>query len=169
MTKEKIFSEGDFDKDPKGPKNNKIKWVIAVIAIVVAIVAVVLGLKGCESDNQSKNSENPQTAVATDSNVIVDSVINIESDSVASNDSKIVESTYNNEVEVSNQNQSSKTESEDPEKISNTRDVPSDIEAEALKVIRGDYGNNPQRKSNLGNQYQPIQDRVNELKRQGVF
>lgn len=168
MVKEKIFSSEDFDKDPKVPKNNKIKWVIAVIVIVVAIVAVVLGLRGCDSDNQSQNSENPQTGVVTDSNMIVDSVINIESDSVASNDSKIEESTYN-EVEVSNENQSSKTESEDPEKISNTRDVPSDIEAEALKVIRGDYGNNPQRKSNLGNQYQPIQDRVNELKRQGVF
>lgn len=45
----------------------------------------------------------------------------------------------------------------------------SDIEAEALKVIRGDYGTGLDRKLKLGSRYRDIQNRVNELKRQGAF
>ena len=47
--------------------------------------------------------------------------------------------------------------------------VSNDIEAEALKVIRGDYGIGQERRNKLGSQYQAIQNRVNELKREGVF
>ncbi len=55
---------------------------------------------------------------------------------------------------------------------SNTAEVTSitnDVEAEAMKVIRGDYGIGRERKAKLGSKYQPIQNRVNELKREGVF
>ena len=47
--------------------------------------------------------------------------------------------------------------------------VSGDVEAEAMKVIRGDYGIGQERKDKLGESYQSIQNRVNELKRQGVF
>lgn len=47
--------------------------------------------------------------------------------------------------------------------------VSNDIEKEAMKVIRGDYGVGQERKDNLGGMYQTIQSRVNELKREGVF
>lgn len=47
--------------------------------------------------------------------------------------------------------------------------VSNDVEAEAMKVIRGDYGIGQERKDKLGAKYQPIQNRVNELKREGVF
>lgn len=43
--------------------------------------------------------------------------------------------------------------------------VSDDIEAEARNVIRGHYGNNPDRKQALGDKYQQIQSRVNELMR----
>ena len=44
-----------------------------------------------------------------------------------------------------------------------------DVEAEAMKVIRGDYGIGQERKNQLGDNYQIIQNRVNELKKEGVF
>lgn len=47
--------------------------------------------------------------------------------------------------------------------------VSADVEAEALKVIRGDYGDGLERKNKLGNQYRTIQSRVNQLKREGAF
>lgn len=47
--------------------------------------------------------------------------------------------------------------------------VSDDIEQEAMNVIRGNYGVGRERKNRLGSKYQTIQDRVNELKRQGVF
>lgn len=48
-------------------------------------------------------------------------------------------------------------------------EVSDNIQAEALKVIRGDYGIGRTRKEKLGNKYQIIQNRVNELKREGMF
>jgi len=38
-----------------------------------------------------------------------------------------------------------------------------------MKVIRGEYGIGQERKDKLGAKYQPIKNRVNELKREGVF
>lgn len=44
-----------------------------------------------------------------------------------------------------------------------------DIEDTAMNVIRGNYGNGNVRKQNLGDKYQTIQNRVNQLKREGAF
>lgn len=52
---------------------------------------------------------------------------------------------------------------------SNNATALDNIEAEALKVIQGDYGVGQERKNKLGTQYQAVQNRVNELKREGVF
>lgn len=46
------------------------------------------------------------------------------------------------------------------------RSFDGDVEAMALRVIRGDFGNNPDRRQKLGDDYQVIQNRVNELMRQ---
>ena len=46
--------------------------------------------------------------------------------------------------------------------------VRSDVEAEALKVIRGDYGVGKERKDKLGAKYAEIQGKVNEMYRQGL-
>lgn len=51
----------------------------------------------------------------------------------------------------------------------NTGNIPIDVDAEAMRVIRGDYGIGQERKDKLGIKYQTIQNRVNELKREGVF
>lgn len=51
----------------------------------------------------------------------------------------------------------------------NVVNVSDDTEAEAMKVIRGDYGIGKKRKELLGEKYRTIQNRVNELKRDGVF
>lgn len=48
-------------------------------------------------------------------------------------------------------------------------DVTDDYKAEAMKVIRGEYGNNPDRKRILGDRYRKIQKHVNKLKRRGKF
>lgn len=44
-----------------------------------------------------------------------------------------------------------------------------DLEAEASRVIRGDYRNNPDRRNALGDRYEQIQRRVNERKAAGEF
>ena len=55
------------------------------------------------------------------------------------------------------------------QKATESTSISNDVEAEAMKVIRGEYGIGQERKDKLGAKYQPIQNRVNELKREGVF
>lgn len=43
------------------------------------------------------------------------------------------------------------------------------IEEEAIKVIRGNYGNGDVRKRNLGRRYSEIQNKVNEMYRNGLI
>ena len=46
--------------------------------------------------------------------------------------------------------------------------VDGDVETNARRVIRGDYGNGQVRKNRLGSSYSEIQGRVNEMYRQGL-
>lgn len=168
MAKKKLFTPEDFDKEPKAPKNNYIKWIVAAVIVIVVIVAMVLGVKGCKSDNQSQNEESHQPTVATSFDSTADSAVVIGSDNADINASQEI-ATSSDEVEVNDENQLPKIESEQVQNPIDNNNVSFDIESEALKVIRGDYGNNPKRKFHLGNKYQTIQNRVNELKHQGVF
>lgn len=43
-----------------------------------------------------------------------------------------------------------------------------DVKTEALSVIRGNYGNNPVRRRLLGDRYQEIQNKVNEMYHNGL-
>ena len=53
--------------------------------------------------------------------------------------------------------------------VPSNANVSNNVEAEAMKVIRGDYGVGQERKDKLGTKYPIIQSRVNELKREGLF
>lgn len=46
--------------------------------------------------------------------------------------------------------------------------VSGDVEENARRVIRGDFGNGQERKDKLGSSYSEIQDKVNEIYRQGL-
>ncbi len=163
MAKEKLFTPEDFDKEPKTPKKGYIKWIIIA---VIGILAIIFGLKGCNSDNQSQGTEISLTSVSE----IQDSVVAIEVvediDSIADGTHQAKESFDEHTTDRSTISIESTEKIAEP--VSNPNGV-SNVETEALKVIRGDYGNNPERSRNLGSNYQSIQNRVNELKRQGAF
>ena len=46
--------------------------------------------------------------------------------------------------------------------------VSGDVETNARRVIRGDFGNGQERKDKLGSSYSEIQGKVNEMYRQGI-
>ena len=166
MAKEKLFTPEDFDKEPKTPKKGYIKWIIIAALGILAILAIIFGLKGCNSDNQSQSTEISSTSVSE----MQDSVVAIE---VVEDVDSIVDGTNQAKESFDEQTTDKSIISiESPEKIAepvSDTDGVSNVETEALKVIRGDYGNNPERRKNLGRNYQSIQNRVNELKRQGAF
>lgn len=162
MATEKLFKPEDFDKEPREPEKKNKWWIIAAVVVVVAVIVAIICIKSCKTEEASQQDEQlTPIAEVTDTVVVVEEALVPESpDTLWEGTTPQVE----NEPVVT-QRETNVAATPAPQ----TLPVSSDIETEAMKVIRGDYGNNPERQSLLGSKYQPIQDRVNELKRQGVF
>lgn len=167
MAKRKIFTPEDFDKAPKSPKKNNTKWIVGAVVVIAVVLAILFAIKGCNSNNEATSSEaaTPASEIVNDSNV----------DSINVGEVKDIDEHLSQTPEIIT-SQHVKIDIPQEEKISSgIADVQSnpvmssEVESEAFKVIRGDYGNYPERKNALGDKYQSIQNRVNELKRQGVF
>ncbi|MDE5642763.1 MAG: hypothetical protein K2I56_04660 [Muribaculaceae bacterium] len=151
--------------DSTDKSNNKWLWLI--LAIIAVVLLVWWLYPGNDSDSQSAEDVTTEVVVPTDSlneeaaeepalpadeNVSADDAANDENASIATTDAATepVE-TPAQAVAVADNN------------------VSDDVEAEALKVIRGEYGIGQERKNRLGDRYGAIQNRVNQLKQEGVF
>lgn len=159
------------EPEPKTTKSNKwIWWVVGLI---------VLCIIGYFTFSKSDKEQPAQT----ETEVVEEVTANDGVDETA-NQSEGVQDEVNAEeapeaIQTEQPSEEPKTEAEVP--VSNvtpasiqsntieSASVSNDVEAEAMKVIRGDYGIGQERKDKLGSKYQPIQNRVNELKREGVF
>lgn len=158
-----------YTPKPENSKSNKwIWWVVGVI--VLCIIGFFLFSK-------SGKEQPAQTEIE-----VVEEVSAVESVDEATDQPEGVQDEVNSE-EVSEATQTEQpaaepkaeapvtnvvTEQTQP-KATELASVSNDVEAEAMKVIRGEYGIGQERKDKLGAKYQPIQNRVNELKREGVF
>lgn len=150
-SKEKRF---DFTKDDKPVrKKNRLLWGFCVILIIV-VAAVFLFLKNASS---KKDTTNIPTIEVVDSILTTDSVTAIQ-DSIQQDESVADESVVNtNGDSVQEQSTSASVDM-------STKSV----EQMAWSVIRGNYDNNPIRRQKLGEDYQVIQDKVNEFYRKGL-
>lgn len=189
--KKKLFTPSDFDKeseevipiekqkegnnppasDKKSPKKIWIGILFGIFAVICAVICYNVF---------SKFGDSPDTEKAQESVIVEKSTVTTGSVSDKEDASGEVIPTPENEVSNNADGQEAKV-SEEPTTdnkpqmtTSTTRaassvNISSDVEAEAMKVIRGDYGVGQERKDKLGNKYQTIQSRVNELKREGIF
>lgn len=157
--------------EPGTTKSNKwIWWVVGLI--VLCIIGYFIF---------SKSDKEQPTQTETE---VVEEVTTIDGVDEGANQSEGVQDEANAEeapeaIQTEQPAEDPKTDAEVP--VSNvtpasiqsntieSASVSNDVEAEAMKVIRGDYGIGQERKAKLGAKYQPIQNRVNELKREGVF
>ena len=146
MASKKIFEPADFKKPEKSNK----KWIVVAAIIIIVVVAVIFGIKSCNQDQNNETLAIPQDTTAVDD--------------ASSTDTTAIENQKSEDPNMVDNNVATQTK-----EINAQAGDSFDVEAEALKTIRGDYGNNPQRKELLGDKYQRIQKRVNELKREGVF
>mgnify|MGYP002617750730 CR=1 FL=1 len=157
--------------EPENSKSNKwIWWVVGVI--VMCIIGYFLFSKSEKEQPAQTETEVVEEVSAiegvdeaTDQPEGVQDKSNAEEVSEAVPTEQVAEDAKDEaQVPVTNvvpeQTQPKATES---------ASVSNDVEAEAMKVIRGEYGIGQERKDKLGAKYQPIQNRVNELKRKGVF
>lgn len=143
-SKEKRF---DFTKDDDGGKRKKSYKIIYVIGLII-----VIGTIGTLFISPNISSSDKQE-------VVNDTVVGV----AEINESKSVD----NNVEVIN-NDESKIQDDEKVAVIETASSTLNLDEKALSVIRGNYGNNPERRRKLGAEYQIIQDKVNEMYRNGL-
>ncbi|MCD8297175.1 MAG: hypothetical protein LUC88_06335 [Prevotella sp.] len=176
--RKKIFSPEDFDKEPKRKPWYKKPWPWVILALILVAIIIVCVFKGCNTN--SKDSSNEAVVSDTIQNSVVDDSAATNKDEGApvngeenANEEYPETSSNNGEEPVRSDENVVPTQAtiNTSKQVGNTlsESVSNDVEAEAMKVIRGDYGDGQVRKDNLGSKYQTIQNRVNELKRAGVF
>ncbi len=150
-----------------GGVNSTKSWIWWIVALV--ILCVIVGIIISKSDRSKPTIEVEE--------VVTEEVIAAPEDSIADEDVSANEAASADKTRAEPASKETATatpaQSQPSAKESTTTSatviVSNDVEAEALKVIRGDYGVGQERKDKLGTKYQPIQSRVNQLKREGVF
>lgn len=145
------------------------KWIWGSVAAILVVVLIGGYLLLSKSDKVAEETastkvvaKQPTMASETEKGAVADENTT-EIDSIVSSENITVHQTETQQTPIADlQTSETSTILADP-------NVTNDVEAEAMKVIRGDYGIGQERKNKLGVKYQTIQARVNELKREGVF
>lgn len=158
--------------EPEEKKNGKWLWVILAIIAIILLIWWLLPGKSTESSPivEEETIEKVTTPAENTGEVSNEAEIPSGGDAVEENANND-ESSNPSEAVVNTQ----ETTPAAPQTTNNvaTNNAPSvvsnDVEAEAIKVIRGEYGIGQERKDKLGKHYEAIQRRVNELKREGAF
>lgn len=166
----------DTQSVPAPHRKNNGKWLWIILAIIVLVILIWVLFLGKTSDSQPKEEKESIEATSVPSTQENDSPT-IENDSLKdeatgatediNSEAPTNQTTPAGKSDANNPASSQATNSAVPEKSSSI--TPTDVETEALKVVRGDYGNGAERKNRLGDRYNAIQKRVNELKREGRF
>lgn len=154
---------------PNEPKSKTWLWILLGV-IVLGVIGYMLFSKSEDKAAETSKQEIETVAelsVPTDTTVIEE----VEDEEIVSENNNDVAN--NPETQSSNAVETpatvDNTSNVSPSTSANVPSVSNDVEAEAMKVIRGDYGVGQERKDKLGSKYQTIQSRVNELKREGIF
>lgn len=155
------------------PKSKNWIWWIVTIAILCVIGFLVLSKSDKNVEQKpvagivEKVTTEPVEAILSDSETEDMAVKNgTKEEAAVSSDETSADSDSNEQGQLTASSEGANVATT----ISSTNpNISNDVEAEAMKVIRGDYGIGQERKDRLGAKYQTIQNRVNELKREGVF
>lgn len=170
MAKEKLFKPEDFDKtkDKNLWQKNK-KWIIGIATLLIVALIVICCIF-CGKEEQKKEevseqvSQKPLSLAYTDGTDVVETDTAHEIHKVVN-----VKSETNNTAGDDDPKNMVKQQVSTPPEAFQPMPVSDNIDQEAMNVIRGNYGNVPERREKLGYKYQEIQNRVNQLKREGAF
>ena len=181
----KLQSNGSDQKQAPNTSKRNMKYIIAMIIVVIAFIVY----KSFSGENGTTGptgvdtvvSKNPGNSVTTDTN---QAPVEVDQNTTAANPAE--NTTSNGSVEAVNSTNSSgsssgnaTTEKSSVENSSNKNSSTSSpnnatnaisnqgtLEEKAKEVISGKYGNGNERKNALGNGYNEIQSKVNELLKQ---
>lgn len=154
--KQPIGSDG-FTPPPQ-ERGSKLKWIVSGIVLI----AVLLGGYAYYNNTNEYEDRETQTALTN-----------------VSDNKEQADSTETSGKENPTEDEQEKNEGTPPQNapdVSIKKDVNAgerserpmgSVEEKARQVIRGNYGNGQVRKDKLGDEYQTIQDMVNEMYRNG--
>lgn len=151
-------SDSQLTKDSPNKKSKLWIWIIVVLAVLAALVWWLLSKP---SPSATPVLEEPNST----EKVVVPAEDPSEMPASSSESPAEAEAPENPSSEPQTSSQVPVTSSPNQSNLN----VTDDIEAEALKVIRGVYGDGDNRKKSLGSRYDAIQSRVNQLKKEGLF
>lgn len=170
MAKEKLFKPEDFDKPKDKSFWHKCKGLI--FGILVLLIIVALCFIFCDKKEDSAELHQlAQTAQVENVNTTAESeTLDSSLQEVnRSSETETLESDPTSTQEIETLKKGLVQKNVKPQISTLPTNISDNIEQEALSVIRGDYGNVPERRERLGSKYQEIQNRVNQLKRKGAF
>lgn len=167
--KKPLFSKEDFDK---GGNEKKISHFQKYWKQYLGVGIISACVAGAICFWPSGNVDVPPMTPPADSLTQAVDTTSVKEDSVNVNDSvKPVSITETPVVEEAKEEVNTPKEPEvkkvNEEKPKDNVIVSGDVKEEALSVIRGKYGNNPERRRLLKERYQEIQNKVNEMYRNG--
>lgn len=157
---------------------NKKKWLWIVLAIIVLAVLAYLfipdgrtepistGTDSTETVMGDSTAAEPKDSVSEDTTASTANLTESPSVDEGSESVSGPQSTYTPSSKAPSAQQQNVTDDLSPEKESSNAAAPvGSIDEQAQQVIKGVYGNNPERRQKLGADYKTVQKRVNELMR----
>lgn len=152
-------SKDDGSNTATSTKGKAWLWIVVVLIIAAIVFFTVRScMISTPAGEEEPTSEVPEENTPNESEQIEETTIPQENTSESAS-----ESVSTDEVDHS----ISAEDNSISNKQSNSSLI-SDVEATAINVIRGNYGNGQARKDKLGNAYTDVQKRVNEMYRQGL-
>lgn len=160
-----------------GGGNKRNLWAFLGIVVWAAILFFVFVGKDNETSVQTNVAQNPVTAKSDSIKPAKteETAEKVDSTNVEKTDNTLKEEPTKATAEMpsleSNSKQSSKPDVVKEEKKTQTSSaipVNDSLEQKAIAVIRGTYGNGLERKQKLGDKYTVIQNKVNEMYRDGL-
>lgn len=172
MEKGKLFSPEDFDKpiEKKWWQKRLVK-ILGIAGALIVVVVILLSVFFKYVDKKEMHA--PLDSIENTQNESM-----LEDNTISKTEGVEIQKVDKAEFELENPSIDGAEETPTPEDTQKEEEtqkavadekVSNNVETEALNVIHGAYGNGEVRKSKLGDRYQSIQNRVNELKRQGAF
>lgn len=153
---------------PNKPKSKNWLWILLGVIVLGVIGYIFFSKSGDKAAETSDQKGEVVVAPEPTDTIIVEGTVGEEIAPENDNEVANTSDTKNSNV-VDTPATVDNTSNGTPSTSVNVPNVSDDVEAEALRVIRGDYGIGQERKDKLGSKYQSIQSRVNQMKREGRF
>ena len=156
--------KGGDDSQPE-----KSKWWLWLLLLVVVAVVVVLGVKKCSSNGDENTGIEPAIVTEQPATTQTEEIQGMDTEGITI---EIDERTVSEET-VTPATVEEVPPPTETERVSASVSKPAitlpqgTLDEKAKQVIRGNFGSGVERKQALGNEYDAIQQRVNEMYREG--